>query len=230
MVFSIYCLKNIVNEKVYIGQTSRGLDVRFQEHKHDSRRGKKGCKKLYAAIRKYGENNFTIEKLHETDSIFEANELEQKYIKDWDSIKSGYNIAEGGRNSIPTEETRKLLSISHKGPRNYMFGKTHSPEARAKISKAKTGSSGFWKGKNLPDSIKEKISKSRKGKTYGDKNPGAKLTWDQVDQIRYLFRTTNLTREQVAEQFNISLSAIKRIKANTHWKVTSSSGNTCRTI
>ena len=49
-------------------------------------------------------------------------------------------------------------------------------------------------------------------------NPGAKLTLVQVEEIKILLQNPNYTRQQIADMFVISLSAIKRIKAGTHWK------------
>lgn len=212
--YIIYIITNKLNQKVYIGQTSRSLEIRMQEHKST----KSGCIKLRNAISKYGSEIFHIEALCSVTQLATANFLENYYIKLFDSIKNGYNLKEGGSNGSPSEETRKLMSEQHKGEKNAMYGKNHSEETKEIISIKKKGHPGYWKGKSLQKETIEKISKSRKGLTTGDLNPSAKLTLAQVEEIKFLVHNSKLTRKQIADKFNVSLSTIKRIKSGTHWK------------
>lgn len=93
----IYKVTNIINNKVYIGQTVKQLSQRKSEHKHrflfeDSHN------KFYNALKKYGWDNFVWEVLEESaDWTYEIlDEKEKYYIKLYDSINKGYNILEGG--------------------------------------------------------------------------------------------------------------------------------------
>ena len=52
----IYKITNLVNSKIYIGQTIRSLKERFRQHIY-----KQGCTYLHNAILKYGKENFKIE-------------------------------------------------------------------------------------------------------------------------------------------------------------------------
>lgn len=54
----IYKITNLVNNKVYIGQTERTLKERWGQHKYS-----KGCKYLHNAILKYGAESFKIEEI-----------------------------------------------------------------------------------------------------------------------------------------------------------------------
>lgn len=211
--YIIYVLTNKINYKSYVGQTSRTLRIRLQEH----RAANSGCIKLQRAIKKYGFENFNTDIISITDNLARANILEKFYIKEYDSIFSGYNVMDGGSNGRPSAETRKLMSDQRKGDKNAMYGKRHTQLAKDNISAKKKGQPSYWKGKSLPQEVKNKLSVSRIGKTAGENNPGAKLTSEQVAQIKQLF-DLELTRQQIADMFNISLSAIKRIKAGTHWK------------
>lgn len=56
--YSIYIIKNTINNKVYIGQTSQSVDERFREHMKPSTIKKRGNYKIYNAIEKYGKENF----------------------------------------------------------------------------------------------------------------------------------------------------------------------------
>lgn len=60
----IYKITNIVNNKIYIGQT-RNVDDRWYKHNYNALSGRKGH--LYDAMRKYGLENFTIEVIEECD-------------------------------------------------------------------------------------------------------------------------------------------------------------------
>lgn len=222
-MFIVYLITCRVNGKVYVGQTFRPMETRFQEHLNHAQHQKTSCRKLYSAIRKYRIDNFSIEKIGEASTQEEADVLEIQFISNFDSIKLGYNLQHGGYNGRPSNETRKLMSEQHSGEHNAMFGKTHSEESKHKISdtRKKLFNEGIliapWKGKALSQEVKDKISISRKGLTVGEKNPGAKLTSIQVEEIKLLLLENDLTRKQIADRFNVSLSTIKRIRAGKAW-------------
>ena len=92
----IYKITNVVNNKVYIGLTTTSLKKRWYAHIRDS---KKSEKHLYAAMRKYGLDNFKIEVIDDTaKDMQELGKLERKYIKLYNSTDPnyGYNITYGG--------------------------------------------------------------------------------------------------------------------------------------
>lgn len=57
----IYCITNLINNKRYIGKTTKDPKERFKEHCIDSY--KKRCNKrpLYDSMNKYGIENFKLE-------------------------------------------------------------------------------------------------------------------------------------------------------------------------
>ena len=65
------------------------------------------------------------------------------------------------------EEREKMLKNRQKpsGPKNGMYGKKHSLEARAKMSVSRTGSGNCWFGKKRPKETGEKISLTKFLKT-----------------------------------------------------------------
>lgn len=75
----IYKVTNIVNNKMYIGQTSKKVDnpveVRFKRHISDAKSNRLDTH-LAKAIRKYGENNFVIEIIDRASSQDELNQKE----------------------------------------------------------------------------------------------------------------------------------------------------------
>ena len=85
----IYIIKNTVNDKVYIGQTRRALQIRFNEHLRLSTKLNVETK-LYLNIREIGMESFYIEQLVECEDT-ELNKYEQFYVEQYNSINNGYN-------------------------------------------------------------------------------------------------------------------------------------------
>jgi group I intron endonuclease len=88
-ILTIYKITCLVNQKVYIGQTSESIEKRFARHmgyqkdEHDT--------KFYRAIKKYGKENFQIEAIDSADTQDELDRKEVYYIHLYDSVKNGYN-------------------------------------------------------------------------------------------------------------------------------------------
>jgi hypothetical protein len=67
------------------------------------------------------------------------------------------------------------------------------------------------------DNMKDMYSKGRGNNLRGDNNPCAKLTKEQVNEIRVLL-TYPITLTQIASKYNVDRSLIGLIKANKIWK------------
>jgi group I intron endonuclease len=94
----IYRITNIVNGKVYIGETRQQDPLkRWALHKQSVNWTRGGCPLLRAAMLKYGIENFRFEVLIICfDDALHA--MEREYIKKYNSITpNGYNILEGGQ-------------------------------------------------------------------------------------------------------------------------------------
>lgn len=87
MSIGIYKIQNLINNKVYIGQSIH-IETRWNEHCRSSSKSL-----ISQAIQKYGKNNFTFEILEEVEDITLLNSLEAKYIRQFSSlVPKGYNI------------------------------------------------------------------------------------------------------------------------------------------
>ena len=86
----IYKITNKVNGKSYIGQTRYTIEFRWRQHLH-----KKDNTYFHNAIKKYGVDNFIVEKLEECN-IEDLNEKEIYYIAKYNTFKDGYNLTIGG--------------------------------------------------------------------------------------------------------------------------------------
>lgn len=112
----IYQIINKTNGKCYIGQTQGVVRDRVKSHVYDALY--KGTKyPLYFAIKKYGVDNFNALILAQCNEKHKLDELEVKFIKQFDSLNSGYNQTPGGSGEgrIVNQETCSKISKSKKG-------------------------------------------------------------------------------------------------------------------
>ena len=93
-ICGIYCIKNLVNNKVYIGQ-SIDIDKRWYTHKSELNRNAHKNKKLQNAWNKYGSSQFEF-RILKVCSKDELDNFEKYYIDFYDSYKNGYNQDLGG--------------------------------------------------------------------------------------------------------------------------------------
>ena len=107
----IYKITNLVNGKIYIGQTRNSLEHRWKEHIWHYN----PSMLIRKAIKKYGKNSFSIEKIAEANSRAELDMLEKHHIKEAPSLSPiGYNIKEGGEGGgLLSKEGKALLSLAH---------------------------------------------------------------------------------------------------------------------
>lgn len=112
----IYKITNLIDGKVYIGQTCRSLSERKKCHLSELRRGVHENTHLLNSFKKYKEHNFVFEVLQECE-IDKIDELEIFWINLFNSTnrKFGYNLETGGcQNKSLSEETKNKISKSIK--------------------------------------------------------------------------------------------------------------------
>lgn len=106
----VYKITNILNNKVYVGITSRTIEERFKEHKYKINERKH--LHLYSSMIKYGKENFKVEELEKCNSLEELFERERVWIEFTKSNipKFGYNNTNGGEGfeKIKTDDLRIL--------------------------------------------------------------------------------------------------------------------------
>lgn len=107
----IYKIKNKENNLNYIGITNN-LNKRRWKHFNSLRKGIHYNKHLQGDYNLYGEKAFIFE---EVECIFsDFKKRENYWMKEYDSVRNGYNIISGGT-GICKETTIKKMSNSHKG-------------------------------------------------------------------------------------------------------------------
>ena len=154
----IYKIINKKNGLIYVGCTINSLEKRFNEHLY--RCFKTNYKsKLYNSMKKYGQDNFTIELIEECnlDMIYET---EKKYVESYDSYNNGLNSTFGGEGCL---------------------GYTHSPEIRQKISEnTKNGNS--HKGKTYEELYGDKADEEREKRRLSVKNGWGSISDDEKEK------------------------------------------------
>lgn len=142
----IYFVENLDSGKVYIGQTTSPLAVRWRQHKNPG----SNCRLLGYAIKKHGADAFCLSELDTAGTKDQLDALEVFYIALFQAqnLNRGYNLAPGGGAGKASEATKALLSRIRKGRKK-------SPEHLAKIAAAQTG-------KKASPEARSKMSASRK--------------------------------------------------------------------
>ena len=97
-MIGIYCAKNIVNEKVYVGK-SVDIEKRWKDHKngYNNPNSSQYISYFYNALRKYGFNSFEFSVLEECTED-KLNDREIFWINKFQSNNReyGYNTTDGG--------------------------------------------------------------------------------------------------------------------------------------
>jgi group I intron endonuclease len=178
-------------------------------------------------LKKYGRENFEYFVFQIAETFGEADRLEIFWIAEMRKSlgrKNVYNIADGGR------PNRTISGEAH-----YQYGKSLSPEVRAKISKSLKGKT---LGKKLTPAQCKNIANGKMGaknpnfgkhpseetlakmriRSGGENNPKAKLTANDVLEIRKLLMVGQKSITEITKQFNISHYTINDIKKERTWK------------
>jgi group I intron endonuclease len=201
----VYVITNTVNGKVYIGKTINTVQRRWTLHKYLAKCGTAGY--FYNAIRKFGSDVFTLAILATANSLEELNQLEVKFIEQYNSRskKSGYNIRIGGEGGNFTEETLKKIRASHRTPefrakqsaimKGKNAGHKHTEEWKQRQSQRNSGMGNPmfgktpWLNKHHSEATKEKLSQDRQGSNnpmFGKPGPmtGRKHTEATKEKMR----------------------------------------------
>ena len=182
----IYCIKNIITNKLYIG-SSINIENRISLHKNMLKNNKHHSTKLQHSYNKHGENNFLFEIIEECDENLLL-EKEQNYIDILNSFNDGYNCSKNSSNPMlgrkHSEESKIKMSKSQSGENHPLFGKNLSAEHKEKLRLAGLG-------RIQSELTKQLISKNQKGKKLKpeqiqkiiDSHTGKKLTENHKNKI-----------------------------------------------
>ena len=184
----IYKITNVLNMKVYVGQT-----YDFAQRKAGHIYASKNIsneRPLYRSMRKHGTESFLFEIIEEcTDD--QVDDREKFWIAHYDSrnTEKGYNLALGGKGC--SIDVRRKLSDALKG-NTHCVGRILSTETREKLSKAGRGTKKSWVaernksllasetpffGKHHTEEVKAKIGKANSIHQSGEGNSQFGSVW-----------------------------------------------------
>lgn len=192
---------NRINGKEYIGQTINNLNMRTNNHTSNALgKNKKRKKYFHTAIEKHGPENFDWEILHKCNNINNLNKLEVYYINLYNTLENGYNLEPGGKNAIPTEESKKRMSIAQQkckrtGKDAHFYGKHHSEETKQKLSELNMDH-------EVSKETKQKIAKTLKGRYTGKNNPnyGKRLSEERKQWLSKINKGKKLSEKAYSEK------------------------------
>ncbi len=236
----IYKITNRTNNKCYIGQTIKSLDVRIREHINSP----KTKQVLHKAIHTYGINNFFWETICECDTKEELDDMEFHYIKQYKShgTENGYNMTWGGEGTIGykhTNQTKQIISDKNKGNKHteewkddhsdILKGRKYSEDHKLNISKSLTGRILSEEhldnirlskvGKTHSDNTKEKMSKSHKGHNRNKKGVDNNLSKQFVITHPNGHQETIKGLNEYCRQYSLNSSSMVQVakgKAKQH--------------
>ena len=192
----IYLITNLINGKWYVGQTIRPLEHRWERHLHV---GKKDAKyHLYKSMKKYGIENFKIQKIEECYTTEELDYLEKYYIKMLHSNNEtfGYNLTDGGAGTHShkvSDEAREKMRQAKLGNKIWV-GRKHSEETKEKIRLSKVGKPNNQLGRKRSEESKQKMRLAKLNK---------KLSLEHIENIRRASSKrihTEETKKKMSEQ------------------------------
>lgn len=206
----VYKATNIINNKVYIGQTSRKFSKRINEHiKNKNKRG------FSKAIQKHGSENFIFEEIYTSFDRNELDRVEEFFIEKYQSTncEKGYNLVKyASKSTKGYKHTKESIARMVEGRKNVVY-KPHTEETKLKISKSKKG-----KRPNrdyvVSDETKNKISKTLKEK-FKDKEFKEK-------SCKHLKNPSKKTREKMSKA-----KKGRKMSLETRMKISNALKGTC---
>ena len=110
----VYQIRNVINNKVYIGSTGDSFSQRWLHHKSHLTRGVHHNNHLQRAWKKYGSSSFVFEPIEIVETIADVLPCEQRHLDRIVKTQCYNNafVAGSNRGHQYTEESRKRLSIA----------------------------------------------------------------------------------------------------------------------
>jgi len=207
MTITIYIIKNLINNKVYVGQSKR-FKTRISQHFRSSKH--ENCPyPIGRAIKKYGKENFSVEVIEEIDES-RADERERHWISHFDSVnpQKGYNLESGG-NSLKTlsEETRRKISES----RRVWYESLNEEELKAYCAKRKNMVRSEDGLANNKKAVLQALKGVRKTSEHCERIRQAlfKLTIEQAKEMQEL-SLRGVSAKELAKRYQLSYSTTRR--------------------
>lgn len=157
----IYCWKNIVTNKRYIGKTTN-LPQRYRAFCRWCNIYSTSTSPIHCARQEFPDIKYWEYSVLENCDKEQLSEREHYWILTFDTTNPdlGYNISIGSEHN---QRTKNKMSLSRKGEKCYWFGKHHSEETRQKLKENHTGERNVRFGSHHTEETKRKIADAQSG-------------------------------------------------------------------
>lgn len=211
----VYCVLNLLTNKVYIGYTQQTLNGRKRSHISHSK-WQKDNTYFHNALNKYGKENFKWFVIYIDNSLEQLKQKEKEFIKIFKSNNKnfGYNLTTGGEQcyfnkSIKLKISQKAKERNINGKRNPFYGKHHTTETKTNWSKIRKGKPCSNPGYKHSEEIKKNLSIQAK---IRNTNPDIILKLKKSSGIPVICLNNNIeyfSIKDAAEKLNFSYNALK---------------------
>lgn len=207
----IYKITNLINNKVYIGQ-SKNPKKRWYEHCLEASNLRKN-QLLYNAIRKYGVNNFKLEVIE--GPIENYNEREIYWIEYYNSYldkSKGYNMTPGGEEPPMFEgENCYFSKYSDKIIEEIQKELINNNLSYEQISKKYNISIEYL------SQLNRGIARYNKNLTYPLRiNGNERKNNDVINEISYFLLYTTNTIEEISNKLNVHSKTVYKVNKGEH--------------
>lgn len=198
-------IRNVQSGSFYIG-SAVNLRGRWRSHLSHLRRGINSCAKLQSAWNHYGEAAFVFEIVEHVADPKDLISREQAYF---DLLNPKYNICKIAGSALGvkhSEETKRKMAESHRGPKNRWYGIT--------------GAAHPCFGRPNTESQKQRMSRKHSGSgnpMFGVTPDHRKLTDEQVREIRILL-SWGLKYRHLRGMYPVSALNVSQIKCGRAYR------------
>ena len=177
----IYCIRNSINDDIYIGSTCQSLSRRMSQHRSNLKHGNIGGVKLYKKMNELGREHFYIELLEEypCENVIQLTKREGELIREHQSTLN--SIINGRTKKEYYEENKQKFKEYYEQNRDKKLEQVRKHYEQNKDAKLKYA-------KHYRNENKEKIQD--KIKIYYDENK------EDIKQQKKEYYQNNKEREQ----------------------------------
>ena len=188
----VYCIRNYVNEEVYVGSTCQPLSKRMAKHKSSMNNTAKKGRKLYQEMTKLGTDQFYIELLEEVkcENVEQLRAKEGYYIRKMGTLNGLIN----GRTKEELTQTQEYKDKKKEQDRNwYLNNKEYSNQKSKEYRENHEQEIKEWKKQHYEENKKEILEKQ---KQYHQENKEAR----------------NAQKREYYERTKVELNAKRNVK------------------
>lgn len=219
----IYCISNDINTKMYIGQTTQGLEKRWNNHIKTAKSDVPHCL-IHKAMLKYGIEHFKCYVVEDNIPIEILNDRERFWIEKYNSVTpNGYNIRSGGDDcgrkvvlKIDPNTNEVIEKFSSLLQAAYTSNIDPSSLSKVCIHKNGTNTAGGYKWSyedNYDKNIIKKLKQHKQFQTLYQIDPYTKEVVNTWEGVVDASRNTKINQETISQ----CLSGNYRTAGNYCW-------------